>query len=197
DDLEEKRSALYCTDLWFQEAMQWMRARAAGGEPFFAFIPTNTPHMPLWPPPGYEHLYAGEVQPNVAAFFQMIANLDDNIGRMDQWLRDAGLFDDTLVVFLGDNGGTVGRTLFNAGLKDSKASHYEGGHRVPCFVRWPAGGLGGARRIDTPTQVQDLLPTVLELCDVPARGTRFDGRSLVPLVRDGTFAERLLIVQYG
>src|SRR5690606_26815171 len=140
----------------------------------------------------------GEVQPNVAAFFQIIANLDDNIGRMDQWLRDAGLFDDTLVVFLGDNGGTVGRTLFNAGLKDSKASHYEGGHRVPCFVRWPAGDLGGARRIDSPTQVQDLLPTVLELCDVPARGTRFDGRSLVPLLRDGTFEEeRLLIVQYG
>lgn len=196
DDLVEKRSPLYCTDLWFQQAMQWMRAQAGAGQPFFAYIPTNTPHMPLWPPPGYEHLYAGQ-QPNVAAFFQMIANLDDNIGRMDQWLKDAGLFDDTILVFTGDNGGTVGRNLFNAGLRDSKASHYEGGHRTPCFMRWPAGGLPAGRRVDTPTQVQDVLPTLLELCEVPARGARFDGRSLVPLVKDGTFEDRILIVQYG
>lgn len=196
DELQEKRASLYCTDLWFQEAMQWMHARAGAAAPFFAYIATNTPHMPLWPPPGYEHLYADQ-QPNVAAFFQMIANLDANIGLLDQWLHDARLFDDTLVVFLGDNGGTAGRTLFNAGFRDSKASNYEGGHRVPCFLRWPAGELGDARRIDTPTQVQDLLPTVLELCDVPARNVRFDGRSLVPLVREGSFDERMLIVQYG
>lgn len=196
DDLVEKRATLYCTDLWFQQAMSWMHAQASRGQPFFAFIPTNTPHMPLWPPPGYEHLYADQPA-NVAAFFQMIANLDANIGRMDQWLRDAGLQQDTLLVFLGDNGGTIGRGLYNAGLRDSKASSYEGGHRVPCFMRWPAGGLAGGARIDTATQVQDVLPTVLELCDVPARGSRFDGRSLVPLVRDLPFDERMLIVQYG
>jgi hypothetical protein len=133
----------------------------------------------------------------VAAFFQMIANLDDNIGRLDTWLREAGIFDDTIVVLTGDNGGTAGRTLYNAGLRESKASSYEGGHRSFCMLRWPGGRIPAGQRIDTPTQVQDVLPTLLELCDVPARGAKFDGRSLVPLARNQPFDDRILVVQYG
>lgn len=196
DDLVEKRSELYCTDLWFQEAMQWMHAQAAARQPFFVYLPTNTPHLPMWPPPGYEGLYADQA-PNVAAFFQMIANFEDNLGRMEQWLKDAGLFEDTIIAYTCDNGGTLGRTVYNGGLRDSKASHYEGGHRVPCFIRWPAGGVDSGAEITTPTQVQDLLPTLLELADVPARNAKFDGQSLVPLIRDRAFDERILIVQYG
>jgi hypothetical protein len=133
----------------------------------------------------------------VAAFFQMIANFEDNLGRMDAWLKQAGLFDDTIVVFTCDNGGTVGRTVHSAGLRDFKSSHYEGGHRVPCFIRWPAGGVDSGTEITTPTQVQDLLPTLLDLAGVSARDAKFDGRSLVPLIRERPFEERMLIVQYG
>jgi arylsulfatase A-like enzyme len=196
DDLVEKRASIYCTDLWFQEAMGWMHRQASARKPFFAYIPTNTPHLPMWPPDGYGHLYQDQPA-NVAAFFRMIANFEDNLGRMDQWLKDAGLFDHTLLVFTCDNGGTLGRTVFNGGLRDSKSSHYEGGHRVPCYFRWPDGDIDGGAEITTPTQIQDVLPTVLELTGVSARNARFDGRSLVPLMRNRDFEERMLIVQYG
>ena len=62
-----------------------------------------------------------------------------------------------------DNGGTAGVPVFNAGLRGKKTEYYDGGHRVPCFVRWPAGGLK-AREVSTPSQVQDIMPTLLEFC---------------------------------
>ena len=92
-------------------------------------------------------------------------------------------------MFLTDNGGTVGRTVYNSGLRDFKSSHYEGGHRVPCLLRWPGGGIDHGMEVTTPTQVQDLLPTLLELCEVPAGSARFDGRSLVPLARGRDFPD--------
>jgi arylsulfatase len=196
DDLTEKRASKYCTDLWFDEAMAWMGRQSAAGKPFFTYIATNAPHMPLWPPDSHAKLYEGKVPAQAAAFFAMIANFDDNIGRLDQWLKDNRLFEDTILVFLTDNGGTAGRTVFNAGLRDSKASNYDGGHRVPCFVRWPAGGFDRNLEVKTPTQVQDILPTVLELAEVRA-DAKFDGTSLVPLLRKRTLPDRMLIVQYG
>jgi arylsulfatase A-like enzyme len=197
DDLTEKVATKYCTDLWFDEAMAWIRTQAAAREPFFVYLPTNTPHMPLWPPDSHAKLYEGQVPANVAAFFAMIANYEDNFGRLEQFLKDTGLFDNTIVVFTGDNGGTQGRSVTNHGLRDIKASNYEGGHRVPCLLRWPAGGLEAAVDVNTPAQIQDLLPTLLELCDVPSRGAGFDGTSLVPLMRGRQIPERMLVVQYG
>jgi arylsulfatase len=197
DDLTEKVATKYFTDLWFDEAMAWIRTQAAARQPFFVYLPTNTPHLPNWPPDSHAKLYEGQVPANVAAFFAMIANYEDNFGRLEQFLKDAGLFDDTIVVFSCDNGGTLGRSVTNHGLRDTKASNYEGGHRVPCLLRWPAGGLDEVVEVDTPTQIQDLLPTLLELCDVPARGAAFDGTSLVPLMRGRAIPERMLVVQYG
>jgi Sulfatase len=99
-----------------------------------------------------------------------------------------------------DNGGTVGVPVFNAGMRGRKMELYDGGHRVPCFVRWPGGKLGAARDIGELTGVQDLLPTLAELCDlkIPA-GTHLDGTNLAGLFR-GTQAalpERMLVVQYS
>jgi arylsulfatase A-like enzyme len=197
DGTTEKRASAYCTDLWFNEAIDWMGQQQRQGKPFFAYIPTNAPHLPMWPPQEYVARYQGRVEPNVAAFFAMIANIDDNVGRLDQWLKDHGIFDDTVVVFLTDNGGTVGRTVFNAGLRDFKSSHYEGGHHVPCLLRYPAAGFEAGMEVRTPTQVQDVLPTLLDICNINARGTRFDGASLVPLARRTRFADRMLVVQFG
>jgi arylsulfatase A-like enzyme len=197
DDLTEKRASKYCTDLWFDEAMGWMKSRVDAKQPFLAYIPTNTPHMPLWPPESHANLYAGKVDANTAAFFAMIANFEDNLGRLEQWLKDSGQFENTIVVFMTDNGGTVGRAVYNAGLRDFKSSHYEGGHRVPCLLRWPAGGFDAGMEVNTPTQIQDILPTLVDLCDIPARGAKFDGTSLVPLARKQPFDDRMLIVQFG
>ena len=114
----------------------------------------------------------------------MIANIDENVGRLETFLRETGLRDNTIVVFLTDNGSTFGPRYFNAGMKGGKVTLWEGGHRVPCFIRWPAGGLRAAGDVAGLTQVQDLLPTLLELAGVkPSARAKFDGLSLAGVLR--------------
>jgi len=77
-----------------------------------------------------------------------------------------------------------GPRYFNAGMKGSKATLWEGGHRVPCFVRWPSGGLRPPSDVGGLTQVQDLLPTLIDLLGLSApAGAAFDGTSLAPVLR--------------
>jgi arylsulfatase len=193
-----KRFPGYCTDFWFDEAMNWMRQRHQRRERFFCYLPTNTPHGPAWVAEQYSAPYRKPGQP--ADFFGMIANLDENLGKLETFLKDTGLRDNTIVVFMTDNGATAGFQLFNAGMRGRKTQIYEGGHRVPCFVRWPAGGLRAPGDIDVPAQMQDILPTLIDLCGLrrPAN-SRFDGTSLAGLLKGtaGTLPERMLVVQYG
>jgi len=187
----------YCTDVWFREAMKWIKTRADGSEPFFCYLPTNAPHGPLFVPPQYAEPYK---KPGVPAdFFGMIANLDENIGRLMAMLDETGLADNTILIFMTDNGGTAGVKTFNAGMRDGKTSLYDGGHRVPCFIRWPAGKLRAAGDIGELTTCQDLLPTLVDLCGlkVPV-GIRFDGTSLAGLLRDSQthLSNRMVVVQY-
>jgi arylsulfatase A-like enzyme len=187
----------YITDFCFDEAMAWMRARQAKAEPFFCYLPLNAAHAPHTVPEKYLAAFAGRPTP---AFFGMIANLDENMGRLEAFLRDTGLRENTLVIFMTDNGGTAGVRTYNAGLRAGKVTYYDGGHRVPCFVRWPAGGLRAAGDVATVTQVQDILPTLLEFTGIakPA-GPAFDGLSLAPLLRGqtDTLPDRMIVVQYG
>ena len=86
------------------------------------------------------------------------------------WSRcsyEAGLRDNTIVIFLTDNGTSYGDVIFNAGMRGKKESLYEGGHRVPFFIRWPAGGLRSPGDIGDLAQVQDVLPTLIELAGLP------------------------------
>ena len=187
----------YCTDIWFDETISWIdQDRDA---PFFAYLATNTPHGPHWVPDRYRQPYLDHVDYNVASFFGMIANIDENVGRLDDYLTKFGLRDNTILIFMGDNGTATGENVFNAGMRGKKRSLYEGGHRVPCFIRWPSGGLIGPRQVDQPTQCQDILPTLIDLCEmegpVPAD---FDGNSLTAtLQNDEPIADRMLFVQYG
>lgn len=197
DGLVEKRASVYCTDLWFQEAMRWMAEQRKKDRPFFVYLPTNAPHMPLWPPEDATDLYEGTTDKFTADYFAMIANLDNNVGKLDDWLKRSGLYESTIVIFLSDNGSAAGLKLYNAGLRGGKASLYEGGHRVPCFLRWPGTGFGYGVNQPVPTRVQDLLPTLLDLCKVPAGGAKFDGVSLVPLLKTGKLEDRMFVVQYG
>ena len=187
----------YITDFCFDEAMAWMRACQAKAEPFFCYVPLNAAHAPHIVPEKYLAAFAGKPAP---AFFGMLANLDENMGRLETFLRTTGLRENTLVIFMTDNGGTAGVKTYNAGLRAGKTTYYEGGHRVPCFIRWPAGGLRAPADLTPVTQVQDVLPTLLEFADLtkPA-GPDFDGLSLAPLLRGKTAAlpDRTLVVQYG
>lgn len=183
----------YCADFWFNEAMSWMRQPK---EPFFCYLPTNTPHAPAWVEDKYSAPYK---KPGVPApFFGMIANLDENLGRLESFLKESGLRENTIVVLMTDNGGTGGAKFFNAGMRAAKTQIYDGGHRVPCFVRWPAGKLRPAGDVATPAQMQDWLPTLIDLCGLkkPAKA-KFDGASLAATLKGGELADRMMVVQYG
>jgi arylsulfatase len=103
-------------------------------------------------------------------------------------------------VFLTDNGGTAGVSVFNAGMRGRKIELYEGGHRVPCFIRWPSGKLRPPGDVAELTQVQDLTPTLLELCGIGRpEGVRFDGLSLGGLLSgtEDRLPDRKLVIQFS
>ena len=108
--------------------------------------------------------------------------------------------EDTILVFLTDNGGTAGVSVYNAGMRGQKIGLYDGGHRVPCFLRWPKGGLRPPGDVGALTACQDLLPTLTELCGLalPA-GAQFDGLSLAKLLRGEVdrLPERMVVVQFS
>jgi len=187
----------YCNDVWFREAMKWMKACAGKNESFFCYLATNVPHGPHFVPKEYAEPYKKPGLP--AAFFGMIANLDENMGKLMSMLDEMGIAENTVLIFMTDNGGTAGVKVHNAGMRGSKTQLYDGGHRVPCFVRWPGGGLRKPVDIDELTTCQDLLPTLIELCGLKApTNARFDGVSLAGLLRGSQkkLSDRMLVVQY-
>jgi len=182
------QAAGYCTDVFFDAALKFMRQHR--DEPFFVYLPLNAPHTPL-------EVDAEAIQPylelglneTTARVYGMVENIDRNFGRLLATLEHLKLRDNTLVIFLTDNGPQQKR--FNAGLRGRKGSVYEGGIRVPCFIQWPAQ-LDGKRLIDRIAAHIDLLPTIVEACTAgkgPAADRngslqRVDGRSLLPLLRN-------------
>lgn len=180
----------YCTDIWFREAEKFIRS--AGEKPFFVYLPTNAAHGPFNVADEYADPYrkAGVPSPR-AEFYGMITNIDENVGRLLATLDELGLRRNTLFVFTTDNGtaaGHRGAGGFNAGMRGAKGSEYDGGHRVPCFVEWPAAGFGGkpgsGRDVPQLTAHIDWLPTLAELCGVPVpESLKIDGTSLVPLLK--------------
>lgn len=197
----EKRYKGHCTDFWFDSATAWMKEQKQKGKPFLCYLATNAPHAPCIDLDEYLKPYRGK---GPAGFFGMIAHLDKRFGDLERFLSDEKLRDGTIVVFMTDNGGTGGVNLFNAGLRGRKTMYYEGGHRVPCWIRWPDGELGKPRDINTPTQNTDLVPTLCDLCGVaPPKWTASDelyhGVSLAGLLRgmQRDLPDRKLVVQYG
>ncbi|MCX8156474.1 MAG: arylsulfatase [Verrucomicrobiae bacterium] len=189
----------YCTDVFFTQAITWME-RVRGRRPFFAMITPNAPHTPLEVPPEYEALYAGRVPTNVAKFFGMIANLDDNVGRLLARLQVWGLERDTLIIFMNDNGGTQGVRLFNAGMRGQKGTPYWGGVRAASFWRWP--GVLPPGDIAPLAAHVDVMPTLLEIAGArvpPTVARQWDGRSLVPLLLEPSapWPDRCLFTHLG
>jgi arylsulfatase A-like enzyme len=194
----------FCTDVFFAAATAFVRRCKQAGEPFFVYLAPNAAHGPMHAPLEAAAPYAnarqtGKPQPAVALanFFGMIANIDDNVGRMRALLAEEGLAENTIFVFTTDNGTAMGQSVCDGGMRGIKGSEYDGGHRVPCFVSWPAGGIGGSRRIERITAHVDVLPTLCALCDVPLpQDRKLDGISLAPWLRGGdtaTMPDRILV----
>lgn len=187
----------YCTDVWFDQATAWIEERKDQDAPFFCYLPTNAPHGPFFAPESYIKMYEDMgLEGTHAAFYGMITCIDDNLGRLMAYLDEQGLAENTIVIFMTDNGSTAaprrgtGEGAYNAGMRGYKGSSYEGGHRVPFFIRWPTGGIGGstesARDIDALTAHFDLMPTLLDLCGVeaePSVAEGYDGQSLAGVLR--------------
>ncbi len=189
----------YTTDVFFREAKTWMRQQAERKEPFLCYLPLAAAHGPLFVPDRYRKPYRDQ-KPAVASFFGMIANIDENMGQLDAFLRESGLYENTILMFMTDNGTAAGETVYTAGMRGKKVTLYEGGHRAPFFIRWPAGKLRRAGDIDVLAQAQDVLPTLLDLCGVPKpAAATFDGTSLAGLLRgaERTLPDRKLVIQFS
>ncbi len=191
----------YCTDVFFTNAMKFIEANKS--RPFFAYIPTNAPHSPYNIADSFSRPFRDQgVSPQRANFYGMITNIDENVGKLTKKLAELGLDQNTILIFMTDNGSAAGFDQktgegFNAGMRGMKGSAYDGGHRVPCFIRWPAN-LEGGRDVGRLTTHMDLMLTLIELCGMKRpESARLDGTSLVPLIQrpDSDWPDRTLVVQ--
>jgi arylsulfatase A-like enzyme len=186
----------FCTDVFFDQANAFIEKCASEKKPFFAYIVPNAPHGPLHAPQKYMDMYAGQPD-NIAAFFGMITNIDDNVGETRKLLEKLGIADNTIFIFTTDNGTATGAKVFNAGMRAGKGSPYEGGHRVPFFLHWPAGGITQQHDVDELTHVVDIVPTLLEMTGVKKPDSvKFDGVSIAAMLdrsQDVEWPERFVI----
>ncbi|NQZ56499.1 MAG: arylsulfatase [Lentisphaeraceae bacterium] len=194
----------YCTDVWFDQAIKFIDKNKQ--QPFFAYITPNAPHSPLNCPSEYEAPYKDNPNIPYAAFYGMITNIDDNFARLEAYLKKNNLYENTIVIFTTDNGSAYGIKYdeksntslgFTAGMRGQKGSHYEGGHRVPFFIRWPAGKLSGGKDLDTLAAHVDILPTFIDMLGLKTQTPVLDGSSIknVFYQKSNTLKKRTLIVE--
>ena len=186
----------FCTDVFFAQAQRFIETSVRARRPFFCYLPTNAPHGPMWAPAANEAHYQNVKGLKEPGFYGMIENIDENIGRLRRYLEATGLAANTIFVFTTDNGTASGAQVFNAGMRGAKGSAYEGGHRVPFFVHWPAGGLARGRDVPQLTAHIDVLPTLLEWTGAAREpgALPLHGRSLTPLLRGEAWPERSVVV---
>ena len=188
----------FCTDVFFDQARSFIRRHAGQRRPFFAYIATNAAHGPLHCPQRFMDLYPDQ-PPDRAAFFGMITNVDDNIGKTRELLRELGIDGNTVFIFTTDNGTAGGADVFNAGMRGQKGSEYEGGHRVPFLAHWPAAGWNKKHVSRMLCHAVDVAPTLLEITAASKPDSvAFDGTSMCRLLDpDGDIsawpAERVLV----
>lgn len=175
----------YISDVLTDAAMRFISDNR--DKPFFCYLPFNAPHTPMQVADSYYDKYKGRhIDDNkTAAVYGMVQNIDENLGRLFKLLDQLKIGDNTIVIFMTDNGaeGAEG-SRFNAGMRGMKGSVHEGGMRVPCFVRWP-GKIAADRNIKQLSAHIDMLPTIAELCGVDLGKVKtqpLDGHSLAPLL---------------
>jgi arylsulfatase A-like enzyme len=203
----KKKVKGYCTDVFFEEASKWAHKQK---NPFFIYLATNAAHWPHFVPEKYRESIRAQIKGKekdlshlnenqyneLISFLAMGKNIDENIGKLQSSLKKSNLLDNTIVVFLTDNGSTMGHIYYNAGMKGNKTTLWEGGHRVPCLISWPSKIQ--PIKSDVLTQVQDLLPTLLDLSDIKTP-TDLDGVSLKQLLfnKQNKINDRKLVINYS
>lgn len=195
------RTKGYCTDVFFRQAGEWMRAQVAAGRPFYLHLATNAPHSPYQarPADAARHLAAG-LGKDEANFLGMIENIDENVGRLLAEVDRLGIDQRTLVVFMTDNGTSLGHRIHPSDRRGAKGTPFLGGTRAPSFWRWR--GTIPPRDLPQLAAHLDFLPTIAELSGaaVPGEARRhLEGISLAPLLLGGNPAwpERILVTHVG
>ena len=191
----------YCTDVWFGEAMKYIEKNK--DKPFFCYISANAPHLPYNVPKEYYNKYKNEDIPEkMKIFYGMISNVDDNFKQLQDKLRELKLDENTIVVFMTDNGTATGyRDVdgkmygYNANMKGTKNSEYEGGHRVPFFISYPEGGISGGRDVNNLLAHLDILPSLATICKLKMPKLDLDGSDISSLLlnKDAVFKRDYLI----
>ena len=187
----------YCSDIFTEEALNFIQEKRQN--PFFCYLAFNAPHTPLQVPCEYYMKYRN-VDPaagfekdeipfpemsekdkeDARKIYAMIENIDDNVGKLLQNLSDLGIEENTLVIFMTDNGPEQNRYV--GGFRGKKSWVYEGGVRVPFFIRYP-GMFRGDRDIEGNAAHIDILPTLASICGAPLpQGVEIDGKDMLPLI---------------
>jgi arylsulfatase A-like enzyme len=200
----------YCSDIFTDAAINFVDN--IGEKPFFLYLAYNAPHDPLqvdeklvepyrkmdlspgaFPKFGFP-LTTPAPKEQTARVYAMVENIDTNLGKLLKLLDDKKLTEKTIVIFISDNGPAHAR--FNSGLHGRKGTVYDGGIRVPCFVRWP-GHFGPDTKLDVPTAHIDITPTLLDCCHVE-QPKNLDGKSVTALLTDRAtvWRERNLFFQW-
>jgi arylsulfatase A len=195
----------YCDDIFTDAAMEFIEKKS--DKPFFTYLATNLPHFPLEVSDQLADPYRklGEHEHN-ATTFGMITSIDNNVGRVLSKLKQLGIENDTVVIFMSDNGPRTRRTKndvypdrYVATLRGTKTSIYDNGIRVPFFIRWP-GHFPAGKKTNTIAAHIDVLPTLLEVAGVSQpKHIKIDGVSLLPLIQanPSNWPERTLYFQYN
>ena len=189
----------YCSDVFTDGAVEFIEKNK--NTPFFCYLSFNAPHTPLQVPDSYYKMYAdtdpSEVydkggtstlkmtkkdKEDARRIYAMVSNIDDNIGKILEKVNALGIAENTVIIFMTDNGPQQLR--YTAGMRDGKGSVYRGGVRVPFLFSYP-GLFNGNKDIEINTAHIDVLPTLAELCDADLpKEVKIDGKSLLPLVKD-------------
>lgn len=190
-----EKTSCYIADVLTDEAIKFIENSKS--QPFFCYLSYNTPHSPYQVPDKYYDRFKDQgFNETISAIWGMCENIDENVGRLLSKLEQLGITDNTLVIFLTDNGGVGTINIYNAGMRGGKTSVHEGGSRVPLFMMWPAAKWD-PHIVKMITAHIDLYPTLLDICGIkPVPGPPVDGISLRPLLESSNaeWPERTLFL---
>ena len=184
---EEIRVEEYLTDRFTDEAIKFISE--TDQDPFFLTLSYNAPHTPLQAPQSDMDRFDHIEDPIKRTYYAMIANLDDNIGRLMDHLRINELDSSTAIFLISDNGGAEYTfTTENGKYKGGKITNFEGGIKVPFMMRWE--GTISPSRYNPMVSSMDIFQTVTEMTDCSLPDDRvYDGKNLLPFVKGMTDAE--------
>jgi uncharacterized sulfatase len=188
-DADRFEPAGYLTDYWTDESIKVIKSNR--NRPFFLYLAHWGIHTPLQATRA-DYEAVGDIKPHrLRVYAAMTRALDRSVGRVMAALEEEGLAENTIVIFTSDNGGAgyVGLVDVNAPYRGWKITHFEGGIRVPMFVKWPAR-IAAGQAIDTPVAHIDVMPTLLAAVEQPLPEDRdIDGENLLPLMSQGVAAQ--------